>query len=411
MSSPNVQIQNLMRRYVKERDGIMPFNIMVKSLMSPSESSILDSLPVNNSLVILNTLQTSHLYNFKSSFNYTLNEEVPLLKIDSTDDDLIFEIEMPNNRLPPRHESLSSHILNINMSPTAFSHKICDPKINADYKQYLGPNGIMNNVFGAELVDVKWILYGFIISKINKSFRTNILEDNIKINSLHLGSDSGSVQSVLNHLFTSSTKFTDNKVQWKWATISRSNELYSLYKSNFIPLVSTRPYWEQATFIINKTSEITDRFNIIIHQLSEDNLRNKYLFTIIMALRFTNSQSVLLLELPDDSEWGLLEINVMALCGLIYDAVYLTKYDIGKNYNVLICRDKKKNLNTMALIKKMLKIMLESNSICFVDRQVLTNEWLECINNLIKTPLTPISFAQITESLKNDLLYNEHPLM
>lgn len=420
MTSPNVQIQNLMRRYVRERDGITSFDSMMQSLISPSEIhdtfggagyNILNT-PINmttdhNELILPNNLQTSLLYNFRSTSEYKILDIFPLLdmptnadntKDNSTNDDNIFEMDFGE---PPNQTILQ---------------KDTDIYVEekSDYKQFFGSSGVMNNVFGAELVDVKWMLYGFIVSKIHKSFKTNMLNDCIRINSLHLGADSGSVQAALNHLFYASTQFAGNTVQWKWATISRSNELYSSHKSSFIPLLSVRPYWEQAIFIINKTCEIADRFNLIIHQMTPDevpaHIRASYLFTIIMALKFSDSHSILLIELPMECEWDLLEINILALCGLIYDAVYLTKYEIGRNYCVLICRDRKKNLNTSMLIKKLLKILTESNTLCIVDKQALTPVWLAHIENMIKSPMLPIRFTQIVESIKNNLFYNEYPL-
>jgi hypothetical protein len=119
---------------------------------------------------------------------------------------------------------------------------------------------------------------------------------------------------------------------------------------------------------------------------------------------------VLLLEFNDSSQWGLLEINILALCGLIYDAVYLTKYEVGKNHYVVICRDKKKNLNTNSLLKKLLKILLESDTLCIVDKSVMTAEWLAHIEGLIKLPMLPIRFMQIVENMKATLFYNERPL-
>ena len=410
MTSPNVQIQNLMRRYVRERDGKNSFDTMIQSLISPTgEIDMNDDFKFVriNSFVLPSTLQTTLLYNFKSSFEYKLSDLIELGEHKVTD------FQEDNIQIKPIYEECQDGIFEMDDETLDKADLNISENTN-DFDQYLGSDGIINNIFGGELVDAKWILYNFIISKIYKSFKTNMLNDSIKINSLHLGSDSGSVQATLNHLFTASNQFKDILVQWKWTSLSRSNELYNNYKSNFIPLLSVRTYWEQTTFIINKTSEIADRFNLIIYQKKkcEDDVtrRYEYLFAIIMALRFSDSQSVLLLEFSVESAWGLLEINILALCGLIYDSVYLTKYEVGHNYCVAICRDKKKNLNTNSLLKKLLKILLESDTLCIVDKSVFTAEWLEHIDSLIKLPMLPIRFMQIIENMKTSLFYNERPI-
>ena len=53
MTSPNIQIQNLMRRYVKERDANTPD--MIKFLISSSNVIIPD-----NSFKLENVLQTNY---------------------------------------------------------------------------------------------------------------------------------------------------------------------------------------------------------------------------------------------------------------------------------------------------------------------------------------------------------------
>jgi hypothetical protein len=381
MTSPNIQIQNLMRRYVKERDANTPD--MIKFLISSSNVIIPD-----NSFKLENILQTNLLYNFKQSFEYTLNIEQEN-ENEINEEDIFLMDEEKNNNI------------------TDFENLIID---NLEYKQYLG-NGILYNIYGAKLVDEKWILYGFIISKIYKLFKRNILNEDIKINSLHIGIDNGGIQSVFNHLFSSSELFSNLKINWNWTSLSRNNELYSKYKKNFISLLPIKPYWEQIILIINKLQDITDKYNLLIFQINTDNpidiLRKQYLFTIIMALRFLDNQGVLLMEFPIESKWGILETNILALCALIFDDVYLTKYEIGKIYNIIVCKEKKKNLSTTALIKKLIKIMYESSTCCIILEDILTSDFINQINKIKSNLQVPIDFSHIIQNLKTILLYNE----
>lgn len=413
MTSPNVQIQNLMRRYVRERDGTVAssgsLHEMVKSLTSSPKEPIELSNRTQICLTLPGLLQTNLLYNFKPSFEYYLDE---------------FKCAITQDESPPSNDNMfemdeeNSSVIADDELPTLLYGDM-ELVRRSNYREYIG-NGIWHNIYGAELVDEKWMLYCFIVSKIYKSFKTNMLNDNLKVHSLHIGYDCGSTQTALNHLFTASEPFDGISVQWQWATLSRNNDLYGMhnkqYNNHFVPLLTTRPYWEQAVFVINKAAEISDRYNLIIYQINDltdiapTKMRQQYLFTIIMALRFLDSQGVLLMELPHEKQWGLLEVNILALCGLIFDAVYFTKYEIGRDYCILICRDKKKNLATSAIVKKLIKILCESTTLCIVDRQALGEEWLTHIRCLYNLPLVPIGFIQIVEELKNTLHYCEHPL-
>jgi hypothetical protein len=368
---------------------------MVKSLMSPPMSNNLVCENIKNCFVLPDLLQTSNLYNFKDNFEYSIDFCNKYNKKIIQNDD-IFQMDEDTTNNEDEYEE-------------------DEGILNRDYLQYLG-NGILNNIYKAELVDSKWILYSFIISKIHKSFKTNILNQDLKIHSFHIGYDNGSVQSALNHLFKASKLFNEINVHWKWVTISRNNELYKKYKLNFIPILSSKVYWEQSVFICNKAAEMLDRYNLIIFQINDISdlnpikMRKQYLFTIIMALRFLDAQGVLLMEFPNEKKWGLLEINILGLCGLLFDAVYFTKYEIGQEYCVLICRDKKKNLSTTALLKKLIKILNESDTLCIINKELLNEEFISQIKYLQNNPLIPILFEQIIEEITELLEVNEFPI-
>jgi hypothetical protein len=280
--------------------------------------------------------------------------------------------------------------------------------------QYMGTDGLFNNIYGAELVDEKWLLYAFIISKINRTFKKNMLVDHIQIKSLHIGDDTGSVQAALNHLFTASESFRNVPVYWKWVSLDWTNRLYQTHKPNFVPILKSKSIWDQLVFIINKTAEMHERYGLVIFQPDCDtnsNIRNQYLYAVIMGLRFTDPSGVFLLEFDSDTTWSTLEVNIIGLCGLIFDLVYITKYEIVECHYILVCSNKKKNISTNSIIKKLIKLLQESDSVCILDRAIFTSYWL---NNLSKslsdTQIEPISFMQIVNSINGILSYNEQPI-
>jgi len=260
-------------------------------------------------------------------------------------------------------------------------------------------------------------LYNFIISKIFKSFKTNVLNDNVKINSMHMGHDNGSVQAALNHLFYSSN--IDDKILWRWVSLKSADnkvlwrELHCS-SENIVTYLTIKPPWEQCQFIINKIEKKIEKFNLFVFQLpnmfEEFEIRQSYLFLLILVLRFLDSHGVLLMELQLENKWSLLTFNIIAMCAMIFDNVYLTKYNIERTHIVLVCKNKKKNLHSSNLIKKLLKI-LNSTTHCIIDIKILPVEWIERIKSLITYPILPIPFEQIINDIGGNLKINEHPML
>jgi hypothetical protein len=402
-----------MRRYIKERDGAIVFNKIIENMLTPPKSGSIQEPPDNMiNLSFATYIQTSYIYNFRDDFNYRIycvNKLSSPTDIDSelatqfSSSDELFDMELEYKTEPSR---VNTHInsLNTTCTPT--------PALLYEIHQYIGEEGMLNNIYGAELVDERWVLYAFIISKINRTFKRNMLADNIHINSLHFGNSANTV-SALHHIFYASDSYKDTPVKWQWFCLNR-NELYSKYRQNFIPHLSVRPYWEQVVFILNKIGEYSDKYNLLIHHLDPDAdekiLRNQYLFTIIVVLKYVESQGVFLLEIPQECDWTTLEINVIALCGLIFNEVYVTKYSIESTHTVLVCSDKKKNINTSTLIKKLVKILLESDTVCLVALDIISKNWIKNIWMLQSTPVEPLGFMQIINSVSGVLQYNEEPI-
>ena len=450
MTSPNVQIQNLIRRYVRERDGTYTMNQAIDTLFTPPKSGNAIGKPhlqdaVCYNLTLPDVLHTSHLHSYKYVIDIPMlsdtnaNDNIEAYKNADVNGNVNADVKddlNPNivgSSYPEydsnHHDEMFPMELNENLQIQAlkFPHpNITDLSHNSEKEimQYMGADGLFNNIYGAELVDEKWLLYAFIISKINRTFKKNMLVDHIQIKSLHIGDDTGSVQAALNHLFTASDSFRNVPVHWKWVSLDWTNRLYHTHKSNFVPILKSKSIWDQIVFIINKTAEMHERYGLVIFQPDRDtnsgansnssnniNSRNQYLYAVIMSLRFTDPSGVFLLEFNSDTVWSTLEVNIIGLCGLIFDLVYITKYEIIKCHYVLVCSDKKKNISTNSIIKKLIKLLLESDSVCVLDKSTFTSNWL---NNLSKslsdTQIEPISFMQIVNSINGILSYNEQPI-
>jgi hypothetical protein len=130
-----------------------------------------------------------------------------------------------------------------------------------------------------------------------------------------------------------------------------------------------------------------------------------------VVLKYIEPQGVFLLEIPQESEWKTLEINIVALCGLIFNEVYVTKYSIETIHTVLVCSDKKKNINTSTLVKKLVKVLLESDTICIIALDILSKGWINNVWMLQATPVEPLGFMQIINGVSGVLLYNEEPFI
>ena len=429
MTSPNVQIQTLMRRYIKERDGAIVFNKIIENMLTPPKSGAIQDPPDNMlNLSFATYIQTCHIYNFRDEFNYRIfgvsklsnPTESELEYSAQSSSEELFDMELESKAESYLHSSDNireceqKRETTFNRDKTHIgANEPVAPELLYEIRQYLGKDGMLNNVYGAELVDERWVLYAFIISKINRTFKRNMLADSIRINSLHFGNCASTVVA-LHHVFNASDSYKDTPVKWQWLCLNR-NELYSEYRQNFIPHLSIRPYWEQVVFILNKIGEYSDKYNLFIHHLDpesdEKTLRNQYLFIIIVVLKYIEPQGVFLLEIPQESEWKTLEINIVALCGLIFNEVYVTKYSIETIHTVLVCSDKKKNINTSTLVKKLVKVLLESDTICIIALDILSKGWINNVWMLQATPVEPLGFMQIINGVSGVLLYNEEPFI
>jgi hypothetical protein len=148
---------------------------------------------------------------------------------------------------------------------------------------------------------------------------------------------------------------------------------------------------------------------LLIWQPKEEGLIvMEYIFALTLALKFLDQNGVFLMQVNSMSIWGIEELHALACLSMMFDTVYISRYNINEDiYCVLICKDKKKNPANVNIIKKFIKCMLSDNInaseiLRELPIEILTNTQ-EYSNNL---PLA-IEFPEIIDNLKEFLLTKE----
>ncbi len=279
----------------------------------------------------------------------------------------------------------------IEMSP----HKLSDVSGYMD-------DGIFYNLYGAMMVDSRWMMCMYIVARHYKYFQTNLLNNRIDINSLHLGCDSGSVQSSLHHLFNFSKITCDKTFRWNWLSLDKSNAYWANHNTNFIQLFN-KDLVDQLNFIMGRIAEKNlahnTKVNLIIYQRSDDHNRSGYLMCLIVALKCLDTTGMLLIELGGFTQ---LDLHILALCSLVFHSVIVERYDVGVEHVVAICKKKKSNVSASNVVKKLIKILMESKTDCIVNS--IDDGWVERI------AASHVEFLNIVDYLDSILEQNLNPL-
>ena len=257
----------------------------------------------------------------------------------------------------------------------------------SDIRDYVF-DGIFYNLYGGDLIDDKWMLYMYVLGR---HIQTNDL------NSLHLGADSGSVQSAFHHLLNFSTVSNNREFQWNWISLDDTNEYRHKYPANFIHLGNAN-MMDQINLIISGISKKNIEINLVVFQQPKADARNSYLLCLIIILKCLDSSGSAFIEF---AELGNLQLHVLAACSLIFHSVTVSRYDLGTERIVAVC--KKKKSIASGVVKKLIKIMTESNTDCITNG--LDNEW---VAGLIK--VAHVRFEDLAAHLNSILEQNLDPL-
>lgn len=229
--------------------------------------------------------------------------------------------------------------------------------------------GYLCNVYNAELCDEEWIIFIYSINMIYNTFITN---ERLKIKSLHINDAPGSVLSALNHFLYNSSIKDDYNIEWKWlSTIPLNkpsnspnsfkvgtliNKAKQKYTFNLLNLIERHIYSiNNINFIINETTSKLQKINLLIIN-TNTNTNMAYLSYAALIIKLMETNSIFYIKIPNITEWDTQFINILLLYSLLYNEIYVFKYNLTTQSTYLLCKNKKK-INNDVIFKKIIHIL------------------------------------------------------
>jgi hypothetical protein len=255
----------------------------------------------------------------------------------------------------------------------------CD---NSNLKCYFGNNGLLHNMYQAELCDIQWLagfyIMNFIYQIIYKikdiSIFNNILND--KINIFTVGNNIGSLLSGIHHFYFNSV-FTpidididaDNaetkcKEKFNWCSIIPDynnlktridKKFYSLYSSNLIDCCHNNELTksENILFIKQKISEKYDKLHILINDtwyLEYQNKNYNSLLSTLTLIETLDDDGILIIQMPYIyfSSDDIIEKDIILLISMIFKTTRIIKFPVplssGTSFQLYIVAVGKKKI-------------------------------------------------------------------
>lgn len=327
------------------------------------------------------------------AFDLSNNIDIDTSMFRSSSD--VNDMEFVNSQLTSEMEKF--HIEPLHSTSEAISipstkRKMSLPYIHAknDVDEYLGAEGYkgyLSNIYNAEYVTKDWAVVIYIMNMVSMDF---VVSDKIKLKSLHIGS--WSVLSALNHyIYNSCISYI--RPEWNWLNIididnntslghfsksqpfsvnysysksySYSNSYSKSYSSpQTIDSDLKRKYSNNLLYKLDRKSDSVNNLNFIINEtsrkLTKINLlianSNEYLSYAALTIKLMEQNGVFLLKIPNQSKWDKRFIHIMFLYSLLFQNVYVYKFDIGEIETYLLCKNKKK-INNETVYKKLIFIL------------------------------------------------------
>jgi hypothetical protein len=361
-----------------------------------------------------------------------------------------------------------------------------------EIEQYIGINskdGYLHNIYNVENCDDNWLATVYILDSVYHNF---IIENKLKIKSLHLKSIDSSNLQAMNHFLYNSNLENVNSVDWSWlatespkysvsyspneyntitntqlkdshpkdtqsknkralqspnsngkkftkfGSLSEKIEMIDLskkvdfstnikkkYGSRIITLLDDKLTVNNINMIINETASKLQKINFLISnnfvnrvesRAIEYNI-NSYIMHIALSIKVLETPCILCMNIPDVCKWDTQFINVLLLFSLIFNEVYIYKFQLSSNISYLICKNKKK-INAESVFKKLVQITCNKNfnenhnifsSKLFDNTEV--KDWLRKVLNIYNnvpndTDGDIIKFNNILEKIDNTLKMN-----
>jgi hypothetical protein len=241
--------------------------------------------------------------------------------------------------------------------------------------------GHLNNVFNTELCDETWLINLFILDKIHYNF---IVNDNVKIKSLHIG-DISTLSAYNHYLFNGSLPELVN-AEWSWLNTNITfndknpiikhinnkfynnilqlleNNIYSANNINYVINEVNNKLVKINFFAINYTDQCLNADDICYNNHNSNNNKTNHIYNNIHAayasfvIKLMDINSILFIKIPNVSEWDTQFINIMLVYALLFNETFVFKFDLTTKSTYLLCKNKKK-ISNETVYKKLIHII------------------------------------------------------
>lgn len=273
--------------------------------------------------------------------------------------------------------------------------------------------GYLNNVFNTELCDETWLINLFIMHTIHANF---IVNDNVLVKSLHVG-DISALSPYNHYLFNGALPELVNS-EWNWLNTNigfkdndTNEHISKKYTNNILQLLETSIYsLNNINYIINEVNNKLTKINFLSinynsensHALStsynSDNPNNNKNDNILNHLHATYAafiiklldiNGIVFIKIPNAAEWNTQFLNILLLYGLLFNEMYIFKFNLTTKSMYLLCKNKKKITNE-TIYKKLVYIIANKDfapEYNFFSKEIFTlpdiENWLENVLKIV----------------------------
>lgn len=365
--------------------------------------------------------QTSTLHDFAHELNIDMVLDTISIFQSKTKNDNIYNLIPCNTYIDLNKKNQMP--LPIDIKQSNYSLKPIDIKQYIDIKSESlnTKKGYLSIVYNAELADEEWLITIKIMDMIYANF---ITLDKVKLKSLHIGC-MPSTLSAINHFMHNSSLKDLIGAEWEWlSTINREeinkNTLYKIkkqYKSNMLYLLENTTYSvNNINYTINEVTEKLNRVNFITGHILCNNIKD-FITYAIFSIKLMQMNSVLFIKLENIENWNTNVINALLLYSLIFEEIFIFKFDLITDSTFLLCKNKKK-ISNESLYKKLVHLLSNKD---FTSEYNLFSKnifeipeiesWLDKIKNIINSDENSITFDNIQLVVSESLNLNSIPFL
>jgi hypothetical protein len=355
MSSPNIKLQSLIRRY---KNGL---------------KEVIDKKKIINDYTY--QINIDETYDSKLLFNKK-NKELYDYPLDVLSDLLLDKLyNKSDNTSDASNNTMLNDDDDVSIFPMEMYHEYSNKECSKIYiTQNVGKNSykineyihdkLLYNMYNVELCDKYWLINMYFMNRLYNNF-SNINDINIK--SLYINNTSFCSISSMNHFLKNSKLFSTYKIEWNWlVTINQyeeeyqntQNDILSKYLDKTLMIIKDKIYTiDNINYIINETMNKLGKINLLNIGNVEYEFRN-YFSYLILSTKLLETNCILILPLPAIKYWDCNFVNLLLLYTLFFKELYIFKFNLDDSNEILylICKNKKKSSNEI-LYKKLLFLL------------------------------------------------------